>query len=89
MRGADTSVAGRTALLHPAVRILSFKYEKARKVAGLLRNAHDLRDQLPAIFYFRQQSVLLGGSALCPAYFLVTLTTNANVQNKRKNSISM
>jgi len=83
VRGAGTSITGRTALLHLAVHILPLKYEKTRKMADLLRIAHDCRDQLLAVFYFRQQSVLLGGPALCPANFLVTFTTNANVQNKR------
>jgi len=82
VHSADTSITGRTALFHPPVHILSFKYEKARKVADSLRILYDTRYQFLAYYSFRHQSILLEGSALCPANFLVKFMLN--IQNKKE-----
>lgn len=50
---SDTTIIGGTALLHSSLYILSPKYEKTGKVADLAGIAHDLCNQLFAIFYFR------------------------------------
>jgi len=42
MHDSDTSVTGRTALLYSSLHFLPLKYEKAGKMADLLRIAHDL-----------------------------------------------
>jgi hypothetical protein len=71
MRGSDTSIVSGTALLHPAVYLLSFEHEKTFQMADLLGIAHDSDDQFTTIFYFCQQNVLLGGSAVRPTNLLV------------------
>jgi len=71
VRGSDTSIISGTALLHPAVYLLSFEHEKTFQMADLFRIAHDSNDQFITIFYFCQQNILLGGSAVHPTNLLV------------------
>lgn len=70
--GSDTSATGGTALLHSALHLLSLEYRETARMADLPGVAHNVSDQPRAISPLRQQSVLLGGSALCPTHFLVT-----------------
>lgn len=77
VRGFDTSVIGRTALLYLAVYLLSFEHETALQVADLFRIAHDFDDQFCAVFYLCQQNVLLAGPAVRTANLVVRFIKNA------------
>lgn len=85
VHGSDTSITGRTALFHSALHLLPFKYRETARMADLSGIAHDFSDQSRAISYIRQQSILLGRSALYPAHFLVIPDAEKKyMYNKRK-----
>lgn len=90
VRGSDTSATGRTALLHPAVHFLSLEHRETAQLADLFGSVYDVDDQFRAILPFHQNSVLLGGSALHPAHYLVkTVTRMKNMCTIKEDSFEL